>query len=278
MPELPEVETVCRGLADALIGDRFTRITLRRENLRFPFAAGFAESLTGPRIETVGRRAKYILMQFEGDTALIGHLGMSGSFRIEKDVDPGTPLDPHDHVIFETERGLRIRYHDPRRFGFLLLADRASLLDHPQLRGIGPEPLGNEFSGPILAERLAGRKSPVKVALLDQSVVAGVGNIYACEALHRSGISPRRLAANVGRARAERLAAAIRQVLEEAIASGGSTLRNYSQTSGELGYFQHHFDVYDRAGTPCTTADCTGVIERITQAGRSTFFCQKCQR
>ncbi len=278
MPELPEVETVCRGLADALIGDRFTRVTLRRANLRFPFSDGFIETLTGRRVETIHRRAKYILMQMEGEAALIGHLGMSGSFRIEKSPIPEHPLDRHDHVVFETERGLRIRYHDPRRFGFMLLTERALLETHPQLINIGPEPLGNEFNGPALAERLAGRKTPIKTALLDQRVVAGGGNIYACEALHRSGISPKRLAANVTGARADRLAAAIRQVLEEAIASGGSTLRNYSHTSGELGYFQHRFEVYDREGAACTTPDCNGVIGRIPQAGRSTFFCPKCQR
>lgn len=278
MPELPEVETVCRGLADALIGDRFTAVTLRRENLRFPFADGFAAALTGPRIEAIRRRAKYILMSLEGGTVMIGHLGMSGSFRIEPAPDPQSPLDKHDHVIFETERGLRVRYHDPRRFGFMLLTSDDLLDSHPQLAGIGPEPLGNEFSGPVLADRLRGRKSPIKAALLDQTVVAGVGNIYACEALHRSGISPRRLAENVTGRRADLLAAAIRTVLEEAILSGGSTLRNYSHTTGELGYFQHRFLVYDKEGEPCAKDGCGGTIRRITQSGRSTFYCPKCQR
>lgn len=278
MPELPEVETVCRGLEQALIGDQFTTVTLRRENLRFPFADGFAETLTGRRIEAIRRRAKYILMSLEGGDVMIGHLGMSGSFRIEPDPDPLSPFDKHDHVIFETARGLRVRYHDPRRFGFLLLT-RAEVLDsHPQLAGIGPEPLGNEFNGPVLAERLAGRKTPIKIALLDQRVVAGVGNIYACEALHRSGISPKRQAANVKGRRADLLAAAIRTVLEEAIASGGSTLRNYSHTDGELGYFQHRFLAYDKENAPCPTVGCTGIIRRITQSGRSTFYCPKCQR
>ncbi|MBO0332709.1 bifunctional DNA-formamidopyrimidine glycosylase/DNA-(apurinic or apyrimidinic site) lyase [Sneathiella sp. CAU 1612] len=278
MPELPEVETVCRGLEQALIGDQFTTVTLRRENLRFPFADGFAETLTGRRIEAIRRRAKYILMSLEGGDVMIGHLGMSGSFRIEPDPDPMRPFDKHDHVIFETARGLRVRYHDPRRFGFMLLT-RAEVLDsHPQLAGIGPEPLGNEFNGPVLAERLAGRKTPIKIALLDQRVVAGVGNIYACEALHRSGISPKRQAANVKGRRADLLAAAIRTVLEEAIASGGSTLRNYSHTDGELGYFQHRFLAYDKENAPCPTVGCTGIIRRITQSGRSTFYCPKCQR
>ena len=278
MPELPEVETVCRGLADALIGDRFTAVTLRRENLRFPFADGFAAALTGRRIEAIRRRAKYILMSLEGGTVMIGHLGMSGSFRIEPAPDPQSPLDKHDHVIFETERGLRVRYHDPRRFGFMLLTSGDLLDSHPQLAGIGPEPLGNEFSGPVLADRLRGRKSPIKTALLDQTVVAGVGNIYACEALHRSGISPRRLAENVTVRRADLLAAAIRTVLEEAILSGGSTLRNYSHTTGELGYFQHRFLVYDKEGGACVKDGCGGTIRRITQSGRSTFYCPKCQR
>jgi len=261
-----------------LIGDQFTIVTLRRENLRFPFADGFAETLTGRRIEAIRRRAKYILMSLEGGDMMIGHLGMSGSFRIETDPDPLSPFDKHDHVIFETARGLRVRYHDPRRFGFMLLT-RAEVLDsHPQLAGIGPEPLGNEFNGPVLAERLAGRKTPIKIALLDQRVVAGVGNIYACEALHRSGISPKRQAANVKGRRADLLAAAIRTVLEEAIASGGSTLRNYSHTDGELGYFQHRFLAYDKENAPCPTVGCTGIIRRITQSGRSTFYCPKCQR
>ncbi|MZR29746.1 bifunctional DNA-formamidopyrimidine glycosylase/DNA-(apurinic or apyrimidinic site) lyase [Sneathiella litorea] len=278
MPELPEVETVCRGLEQALIGDQFTTVTLRRENLRFPFANGFAETLTGRRIEAIRRRAKYILMSLEGGDVMIGHLGMSGSFRIEPEPDPRSVFDKHDHVIFETRRGLRVRYHDPRRFGFMLLT-RTELLDtHPQLAGIGPEPLGNEFSGPVLAERLAGRKTPIKIALLDQRIVAGVGNIYACEALYRSGISPKRLAQNVKGKRADLLAVAIRTVLEEAIQSGGSTLRDYSNTDGELGYFQHRFHVYDKEGTPCPTQGCGEIIKRITQSGRSTFYCPNCQR
>jgi formamidopyrimidine-DNA glycosylase len=278
MPELPEVETVCRGLEQALIGDQFTSVTLRRANLRFPFADGFAKTLTGRKIEAIRRRAKYILMTLEGGEVMIGHLGMSGSFRIELEPDPASPFDKHDHVIFETERGLRVRYHDPRRFGFMLLTKTDMLDTHPQLAGIGPEPLGNEFSGPVLAERLKGRKTPIKIALLDQRVVAGVGNIYACEALHRSGISPKRQAMNVKGQRADKLAAAIRAVLEVAIQSGGSTLRNYSHTDGELGYFQHRFLAYDKEGTPCPTEECSGTINRITQSGRSTFYCPKCQR
>ncbi|TNE35161.1 MAG: bifunctional DNA-formamidopyrimidine glycosylase/DNA-(apurinic or apyrimidinic site) lyase, partial [Alphaproteobacteria bacterium] len=233
---------------------------------------------TGARIDRIGRRAKYLLMTLETGVTLIGHLGMSGSFRIEKTPDPALILDPHDHVIFETMRGARVRYHDPRRFGFMLLTTEEALPVHPQIKDIGPEPLGNEFNGPLLASRLEGRKSPVKTALLDQKVVAGVGNIYASEALHRSGISPKRLAANVGPVRAERLATAIREVLEEAILSGGSTLRNYSRTDGELGYFQHRFQVYDKEGNPCPTPGCGGTVKRIVQGARATFYCPACQR
>ncbi|MCF8468395.1 MAG: bifunctional DNA-formamidopyrimidine glycosylase/DNA-(apurinic or apyrimidinic site) lyase [Sneathiella sp.] len=278
MPELPEVETVCRGLEKALVGDRIAKVTLRRENLRFPFAEGFTDALQGRTVERIQRRAKYILMTVEGGGVMIGHLGMSGSFRIEMAPDPADEFDKHDHVIFETEGGLRIRYHDPRRFGFMLLTTTELLDQHPQLVGIGPEPLGNSFSGPVLAAQLLNRKTPIKAALLDQRTVAGVGNIYACEALFRSGISPKRLSSNVRGKRADALAAAIRTVLEEAIRSGGSTLRNYSQTSGELGYFQHRFLVYDKEGKPCPTDGCGGTIARLVQSGRSTFYCPKCQR
>ncbi|GLQ04898.1 bifunctional DNA-formamidopyrimidine glycosylase/DNA-(apurinic or apyrimidinic site) lyase [Sneathiella chinensis] len=276
MPELPEVETVVRGLEQALIGDRFTKITLRRKDLRFPFAPDFAARLTDKKIVHLGRRAKYLQMTLEDGTVMIGHLGMSGSFRI--DTGPAPEPDKHDHIIFETGRGTTVRYHDPRRFGFMLLTTEAELATHPRLVGIGPEPLGNQFNGPLLAANLKGRKSPIKVAILDQKVVAGVGNIYACEALFRSGISPRRSAHTIAGKRAERLAAAIQDVLSAAIRSGGSTLRDYSQANGELGYFQHHFQVYDKEGTPCPTPDCPETIQRIVQAGRSTFFCPKCQR
>ena len=278
MPELPEVETVCRGLEKALVGDRFTKVTLRRENLRFPFAEGFADTLQGRTVERIERRAKYILMTMEGGGVMIGHLGMSGSFRIESEPDPVGAFDKHDHVIFETERGLRVRYHDPRRFGFMLLTTTELLDQHPQLANIGPEPLGNSFNGPVLAAQLLNRKTPIKAALLDQKTVAGVGNIYACEALFRSGISPKRLSSSIRGKRADALAAAIRTVLEEAIQSGGSTLRNYSQTSGELGYFQHRFLVYDKEGQPCPRDGCDGTIARLVQSGRSTFYCPKCQR
>jgi formamidopyrimidine-DNA glycosylase len=276
MPELPEVETVCRGLEDALIGDRFRTITLRRENLRFPFPEGFALAMSDKQITSIQRRAKYILMTLEDETVMIGHLGMSGSFRISRET-MGEP-EKHDHVIFETDKGVTVRYHDPRRFGFMLLTKSDLLKNHPQLASIGPEPLGNSFNGPELAMRLKGRKSPIKTALLDQKVVAGVGNIYACEALYRSHISPTKPSSMIRGKKADALAAAVRTVLEEAIASGGSTLRNYSQTSGELGYFQHRFLVYDKEGADCPDNSCSGSIQRLVQSGRSTFYCPKCQR
>jgi formamidopyrimidine-DNA glycosylase len=276
MPELPEVETVCRGLEKALLGDKFTKITLRRENLRFPFAPNFKEALKGKTIVSLRRRAKYILMTLDDGTVLIGHLGMSGSFRIDK--GSVTEYEKHDHVIFTTEKGITVRYHDPRRFGFMILTNTNEMHSHPQLVGIGPEPLGNEFGGPQLVEMMAGRSSPVKTALLDQKIVAGIGNIYACEALFRSHISPKRKSGSIKGNRAEALADAVRRVLTEAIESGGSTLRNYSQTSGELGYFQHRFQVYGKEGENCPDAQCSGSITRIVQSGRSTFYCPKCQK
>jgi formamidopyrimidine-DNA glycosylase len=226
-------------------------------------------------IKTVRRRAKYILLGLTDGTVLISHLGMSGSYRIE--ADPPATHDKHDHVIFTTARGLTVRYHDPRRFGFMLLCHEDGLPAHPLLQAIGPEPLGNSFSGPVLAARLAGRKGPIKTSLLDQKVVAGVGNIYACEALFRAGISPMRRAGTIAGASAGRLAEAIRAVLTDAIRSGGSSLRNYSHTSGELGYFQHSFQVYDKEHAPCPRPECGGIVTRMIQAGRSTFFCPVCQ-
>ncbi|MBL4907208.1 MAG: bifunctional DNA-formamidopyrimidine glycosylase/DNA-(apurinic or apyrimidinic site) lyase [Sneathiella sp.] len=276
MPELPEVETVAKGLEQALIGDTFCKITLRRENLRFPFPDNFADTLIDKKITRINRRAKYLLMTLEDGTVMISHLGMSGSFRI--DAGPVDKLDKHDHVIFETLQGVTVRYHDPRRFGFMLLTCEEKMDSHPQLSGLGPEPLGNEFSGPALEHRLEGRKGPIKTALLDQKVVAGIGNIYACEALHRSGISPTRVSGTVKGIRADRLVKAVRTVLEEAIKSGGSTLRNYSAPSGELGYFQHNFRVYGKEKTDCPTDKCNGTIQRMVQSGRSTFYCALCQR
>ncbi len=276
MPELPEVETVCRGLARKLEGRLLGRVEQRRPDLRFPLPADFAGRLTGRRVARLGRRGKYILMHLDGAEALLVHLGMSGRMYIrQKPVpDPG----PHDHVVFETDDGTVVTFQDARRFGFMDLVDEAALDSHPRLKDLGPEPLGNAFNGPLLSARLAGRRTPIKAALLDQRVVAGLGNIYVSEALWRAGISPRRLARNVAGKRAERLAPAIRDVLGDAIAAGGSSLRDYVQADGELGYFQHRFAVYDREGAACATTGCRGRVARIVQSGRSTFFCASCQR
>ena len=280
MPELPEVETVCRGLAPHLEGRVLARVVQRRPNLRFPFPPKFCERLTGRRVAAVRRRAKYILMHLDDGTVLLAHLGMSGRMVIAPPPapEPGT----HDHVIFQTDEGTIVTFNDARRFGLMDLTDESALAEHPLLRSLGPEPLGNDFSGPVLAERLAGRMSPIKAALLDQTVVAGLGNIYVSEALFQAGLSPTRMAATVTGVRAERLAAAIRDVLSRAIEAGGSTLRDHRQASGELGYFQHQFSVYDRAGEPCPGCTCnvakTGGITRIVQSGRSTFYCSHRQR
>jgi formamidopyrimidine-DNA glycosylase len=271
MPELPEVETVCRGLAIALEGRVLTHVAARRKTLRLPLPCDFAKQLIGRRVLAIRRRAKYILIHMDGDLVLIAHLGMSGRMIVVKDAK--TPFDKHDHVVFTADTGVSIRYNDARRFGLMTLATESELANHPLLAGIGPEPLGNDFNGPALAVRLAGRKTPIKSALLDQSVVAGVGNIYACEALFFAGISPRRLARTVQGERAERLARAIRDVLTRAIAAGGSSLRDHVQPSGELGYFQHAWAVYGREGERCPGCDCAGAIKRMVQANRSTFYC-----
>ncbi|MBU0725564.1 MAG: bifunctional DNA-formamidopyrimidine glycosylase/DNA-(apurinic or apyrimidinic site) lyase [Alphaproteobacteria bacterium] len=276
MPELPEVETVCRGLAPFLEGRRLVHVEQRRPDLRWPFPADFTQRLTGQRIIALRRRAKYILAELEDGTVLIVHLGMSGRLLITQ----GRPaeLEKHDHVVLATEEDVWIRFNDARRFGAMDLATLETLDGHRMLAGLGPEPLSNAFSGPILAASLAGKRTPIKAALLDQRVVAGIGNIYACEALYRAGISPRRLAASVQGIRAERLALAVKQVLAEAIAAGGSTLRDYRQADGELGYFQHSFQVYDREGLACVTPECGRPLLRLVQSGRSTFYCARCQR
>lgn len=275
MPELPEVETVCRGLAPVLEGQKLVRVEQRRADLRFPLPRHFAERLTGRRVLSVSRRAKYILTELDGDEVLITHLGMSGRMFIR---DEPQPPGPHDHVIMETGAGRLVVFNDARRFGMMDLVARGALAAHPLLRDLGPEPLGNAFDARGLSARLAGRRTPIKAALLDQRVVAGLGNIYVSEALYRAGISPRRSAASVAGQRAVALAPAIRAVLEEAIAAGGSTLRDYVQASGELGYFQHAFRVYDREGRPCP--GCTGAcrVKRIVQSGRSTYYCPTRQR
>lgn len=293
MPELPEVETVRRGLAPALEGRRIRRAIQRRPDLRYPLPERFAERLTGRRVERLDRRAKYILARLEGGEVLLIHLGMSGRFTIHPPhgrgeapgnfhhdaPEGGAGAAPHDHIVLDMEDGTRIVYSDHRRFGFMDLIAEADLDANKHLASLGPEPLGNAFSAATLSERLKGRRAPIKAALLDQHTVAGLGNIYVCEALFRAGISPRRMAASVaGPQRSERLARAIREVLNEAIAAGGSTLRDYAHTDGELGYFQHSFAVYDREGQACSKPGCGGTVKRITQSGRSTFYCPRCQK
>ncbi|MCC6008156.1 MAG: bifunctional DNA-formamidopyrimidine glycosylase/DNA-(apurinic or apyrimidinic site) lyase [Rhodobacteraceae bacterium] len=291
MPELPEVETVCRGLEPAMAGHVITWAEARRPDLRWPLPERLAERLTGQRVQALGRRSKYILVGLSGGETFILHLGMSGRILIHgaESLRPGVFHHPapggekHDPLAWETAGGpgaggWRIVFNDARRFGAADLWPTDRLEAHPWLAGLGPEPLGNGFSAAHLAARLAGRRSPVKAALLDQRIVAGLGNIYVCEALFRAGISPRRAAGRIGAARLERLAAAIRDVLQDAIAAGGSSLRDYRQASGELGYFQHAFAVYGREGAACRTPECKGKIRRIVQSGRSSFHCPLCQR
>ena len=295
MPELPEVETVARGLAKVMEGAKISRVVLNRKDLRFPFPKGFAERLAGQRVEALSRRAKYILAHLSDGDILLMHLGMSGRFEIKQDGDSdavgqfhhdvgaGNADGPHAHVIFELAEGTRVVYCDPRRFGMMDLFARRQVTDHKLLRDLGIEPLGNELSGAFLNQALRTKQTPLKAALLDQKIVAGVGNIYACEALYRSGLSPRRLARTITSSaattdRADRLAEAIRSVLTDAVAAGGSTLRDYVQTDGELGYFQHAFQVYDREGEACVRPECSATIRRIVQSNRSTFFCPSCQR
>jgi formamidopyrimidine-DNA glycosylase len=276
MPELPEVETVRRGLAPVLEGRLLTEVAAYRPDLRFPLPPGFAERVRGRRVISVERRAKYLLIRLSGGLVMLSHLGMSGRYRIHLDTPP--PLEPHDHLQLITDDGAVVRYNDPRRFGILDLIDEDALATHKLLAGIGPEPLSNAFDGKVLAVGLGDRRSAIKVALLDQKLVAGVGNIYASEALFRAGISPKRTARTVKGGRAEKLAAAIRDVLNEAIGAGGSSLRDHRQTSGELGYFQHRFAVYGRGGEKCPNCDYDTGIRHMVQGGRSTFYCAKRQR
>lgn len=276
MPELPEVETVVRGLERSLAGKRLTRLDLARPDLRSAIPKGLAQRLADRRVERFTRRAKYILMHVEGGGVLIAHLGMSGRLVI---APPGKapPRDRHDHAIFHFDDGTELRLNDARRFGLLDYSEEQGLNEHPRFKHLGPEPLGNQFNGPALARLLKGKKTSVKAALLDQRVVAGLGNIYVCEAMFGAGLSPRRLAGTVKAERAERLASAIRDVLTRAIAAGGSSLRDYVQASGELGYFQHQWAVYGKEGEPCPGCDCGKGIKRIVQGGRSTFYCAKRQ-
>jgi formamidopyrimidine-DNA glycosylase len=277
MPELPEVETVRRGLALRLEGRRVERLTLNRADLRLPMPPDLRERVEGRRVERLGRRAKYILLHLEDGGVVIAHLGMSGRLVLSS---PGSAVaaDPHDHVVFTLEDGTELRFNDARRFGLLDYASAAELEQHKFFAHLGPEPLGNDFNGPALAALLDGKATPIKAALLDQRVVAGLGNIYVSESLYYAGLSPKRMAGTVTGERAERLAFAIRDVLERAIAAGGSSLRNYVQASGELGYFQHHWAVYGKEGERCPSCSCSQGIKRIVQAGRSTFYCGKQQR
>jgi formamidopyrimidine-DNA glycosylase len=293
MPELPEVETVRRGLEPAMLGQVFARIEQNRPDLRFPLPERFAERLTGRRVEALSRRAKYLIADLDDGEALVMHLGMSGRFVVEA---PGTPAtEPgayyneigrhlrHDHVVFHLGSGARVTYNDVRRFGFMDLLPRAGLATSKHFSGMGIEPLGNELSGETIAKLFAGKFAPLKAALLDQRLVAGLGNIYVCEALFRAGLHPEAEAGSIatatGRPRpvAHALARIIREVLEEAVAAGGSTLRDFAHADGSLGYFQHRFRVYDREGEVCLAPGCGTVVKRLVQSGRSTFYCETCQ-
>jgi formamidopyrimidine-DNA glycosylase len=292
MPELPEVETVRRGLMPAMLGARLDKVELRRPDIRFPFPASFESRLSGRQITDISRRAKYLLFQLDSGETLIAHLGMSGSFRIEK-AEVSTPGDflrerskdpKHDHVVLTLDSGCVVIYNDPRRFGFMDLAASGALADHPRLRGLGAEPLAPEFDALFLAKLFAGARTSLKAGLLDQKRIAGLGNIYACEALFRARLAPSRPAHILADARgaptraAKAIAEAIRNVLGEAIEAGGSTLRDHRQANGELGYFQHVFKVYDREGLRCVRERCRGIIARSVHSGRSTFYCPICQR
>jgi formamidopyrimidine-DNA glycosylase len=293
MPELPEVETVRLGLEPVFTSSAIASVELRRGDLRFPFPPRFAARLKGRRARSLYRRAKYMIAKLDSGEALVMHLGMSGSFRIEGEKSSHAPgafhvkrsgAGAHDHVVFHFANGARVIYNDPRRFGFMLLEPQATLATHPLFAGLGIEPLSRDLHAAALAKAFTRRKAPVKAALLDQRIVAGLGNIYACEALHRARISPLRaagsLVAKSGKSTDAlvRLAAAIKEVLCEAVAAGGSTLRDHRQADGTLGYFQHSFRVYDREGAACPTPRCKGQIARIVQSGRSTFFCPTCQK
>lgn len=283
MPELPEVETVRNGLLPVMEGHVIRQTVVRRPDLRWPFPDRMSERLSGKCVLALRRRSKYIILDLSSGESLIIHLGMSGRILIF-DAPVGAfhytqpAPEKHDHVIFEMESGARVVFNDARRFGAMDLIATESLEMHWLLKDIGPEPLGNDFNESYLEKRLRGRGVPMKTALLDQKIIAGLGNIYVCEALNRARISPRRKAGNVSRAGIARLVPIIRDVLNEAISAGGSSLRDYRQTDGELGYFQHTFRAYDREGKPCRTPECSGKIQRIVQSGRSTYYCGRCQR
>ena len=292
MPELPEVETVRRGLEAAMDGERFAKVEVRRGDLRWPLPKDFAKRLTGNAVTGIGRRAKYLLADISSGDVLVMHLGMSGSFHVRRENDK--PIGryyherekhaAHDHVVFHMSSGAVVTFNDPRRFGSMKLVAREKLDAEPLLKNLGPEPLGNEFDAAMLARACKGKKTSLKAALLDQRVVAGLGNIYVCEALNRARLSPKRMASTIAdrkgapNERAERLVEAIKAVLNAAIKDGGSSLRDHRLTDGDPGMFQHHFRVYDRAGERCRTPGCPGIVRRIVQNGRSTFYCPVCQK
>jgi len=281
MPELPEVETVRRGLEPAMHGQKILRLEVNRKDLRFPFPDQFQSRVEGATITLMGRRAKFLVTELSTGEALIMHLGMSGRFTVNDAKtadfhhDPGTN-PAHDHVVFHLQNGATVTYNDPRRFGFMELWPSADLEAYPRVKHLGPEPLSNHFNAAYLDAQFEGKTAPIKAALLDQSIVAGLGNIYVCEALFRAGISPRRKAYTVIGKRNARLAPAINEVIAEAIAAGGSSISDFANASGELGYFQKHFSVYDREGDACDT--CGDTVKRIVQSGRSSFYCGTCQR
>jgi formamidopyrimidine-DNA glycosylase len=293
MPELPEVETVRRGLLPAMEGARIIKLETRRPDLRWPFPDNFAKRVRGATVTALRRRAKYLLAELSSNEVLLMHLGMSGSFRIADGKSERTPgayhhersaAKAHDHVVFHMSSGKEITFNDPRRFGFMLLVPAAELEEHALMRALGPEPLGNAFNAVALATACRKKKTSLKAALSDQRVVAGLGNIYVCEALHHARLSPKRIASSLAERsgkpapRAEALVQAVRAVLNDAIKAGGSSLRDHRQTDGELGLFQHSFRVYDQEGKPCATPGCRGTVRRIVQVGRSTFYCPVCQR
>jgi len=283
MPELPEVETVLRGLAPVLEGRTIVKAKVNRPDLRWPFPENMAGRISGQKISKLWRRSKYILADLSSGESLLVHLGMSGRILISGDplgtfVHDHPAAQKHDHVVFDIDNGARVTFNDPRRFGAMDLLSTDGADHHPLLRDIGPEPLSNAFNETYLIERLKGKKSAIKSVLLDQKIVAGLGNIYVCEALYRAGISPKRLAGKTAEKRLAALVPIIRQVLDEAISAGGSSLRDFRQADGELGYFQHSFNVYGREGLPCVTDGCDHVVQRIVQSGRSSFYCKNCQK
>jgi formamidopyrimidine-DNA glycosylase len=284
MPELPEVETVRRGLAPVMEGARFAKVEAHRGDLRWPLPKDFAQRLTGQTVSGLGRRGKYLLVDLASGDVLLMHLGMSGSFRVLRGGENKSAQLAHDHVVFRMSNGAVATFNDPRRFGSMKIVTRDKLDQEPLLRAMGPEPLGNEFDAAMLARACRGKKTSLKAALSDQRVVAGLGNIYVCEALHRARLSPKRRASTIAtrtgapKEHATRLVAGIRDVLNDAIKAGGSSLRDHRRTDGEIGLFQHNFRVYDREGKSCPTPRCKGTIKRIVQTGRSTFYCPVCQK